>query len=244
MEKGSLADAKLNGRILVLFTAGFLAGLALIYIGQESLVVNADFLDSFSVGRMGVLDIDSSMLFFYSIKQRLAPAVLLAVLAVAGIGGMAVSLYLVWTGFCAGTILSVLSIRYGIRGILLFSGGIFPQVLLLAPAYLFLFRWCQGFQDRVYNGRYGSGAGGKRGALRLGTCNPGNAAGRLSGGELYQSDDITKSIFLFLKTGTISGTNIISITDILCFKQIVVKIPVKSAKMRIAFLRKTDYNVF
>ena len=75
-------------------------------------------------------------------------------------------------------------------------------------------------------------------------CNPGNAAGRLSGGELYQSDDITKSIFLFLKTGTISGTNIISITDILCFKQIVVKIPVKSAKMRIAFLRKTDYNVF
>ena len=53
MEKGSLADAKLNGRILVLFTAGFLAGLALIYIGQESLVVNADFLDSFSVGRMG-----------------------------------------------------------------------------------------------------------------------------------------------------------------------------------------------
>lgn len=123
MEKGSLADAKLNGRILVLFTAGFLAGLALIYIGQESLVVNADFLDSFSVGRMGVLDIDSSMLFFYSIKQRLAPAVLLAVLAVAGIGGMAVSLYLVWTGFCAGTILSVLSIRYGIRGILLFSGG-------------------------------------------------------------------------------------------------------------------------
>ena len=169
MEKGSLADAKLNGRILVLFTAGFLTGLALIYIGQESLVVNADFLDSFSGGRMGVLDIDSSMLFFYSIKQRLAPAVLLAVLAVAGIGGMAVSLYLVWTGFCAGTILSVLSIRYGIRGILLFSGGIFPQVLLLAPAYLFLFRWCQGFQDRVYNGRYGSGAGGKRGALRLGT---------------------------------------------------------------------------
>lgn len=96
MEKGSLADAKLNGRILVLFTAGFLAGLALIYIGQESLVVNADFLDSFSVGRMGVLDIDSSMLFFYSIKQRLAPAVLLAVLAVAGIGGMAVSC--IWSG--------------------------------------------------------------------------------------------------------------------------------------------------
>lgn len=64
MERSGLAETKLNGRILALFIAGFLAGLALIYIGQESFVGNADFLDSYSVGRMGVLDIDNSMLFF------------------------------------------------------------------------------------------------------------------------------------------------------------------------------------
>ena len=70
MERSGLAETKLNGRILALFIAGFLAGLALIYIGQESFVGNADFLDSYSVGRMGVLDIDNSMLFFYSLKER------------------------------------------------------------------------------------------------------------------------------------------------------------------------------
>lgn len=198
MEKVALSNTKINGRILVLFTAGFLAGLALIYIGQESLVADADFLDSFSVGRMGVLEIDKSMLFFYSIRQRLTPAVLLTVLTAAGIGGMAVSLYLIWTGFCAGTILSVLSIRYGIRGILLFAGGIFPQVLLLAPAYLFLFRWCQGFQDRMYNGRYGGGGAGKRGVLRIGTLLM--ILGMLTAGclmESYINPVILQKVFLF-----------------------------------------------
>lgn len=68
MERSGLAETKLNGRILALFIAGFLAGLALIYIGQESFVGNADFLDSYSVGRMGVLDIDNSMLFFLQFK--------------------------------------------------------------------------------------------------------------------------------------------------------------------------------
>nr|WP_308628384.1 stage II sporulation protein M [uncultured Eisenbergiella sp.] len=172
MERGGLAETKLNGRILALFIAGFLAGLALIYVGQESLVGNADFLDSFSVGRMGVLDIDKSMLFFYSMKERFSPAVLLIALTLAGVGSIAVSVYLIWAGFCAGTILSVLSIRYGIRGILIFTGGIFPQILLLAPAYLLLFRWCQGFQERMRTARYPGTAAGKHGglsAVRAGT---------------------------------------------------------------------------
>ena len=165
MERSGLAETKLNGRILALFIAGFLAGLALIYIGQESFVGNADFLDSYSVGRMGVLDIDNSMLFFYSLKERFSPAVLLIALTIAGVGSIAVSIYLVWAGFCAGTILSVLSIRYGIRGILIFMGGIFPQIPLLAPAYLLLFRWCQGFQERIRSTRYNSAGTGKYGSL-------------------------------------------------------------------------------
>ena len=165
MERGGLAETKLNGRILALFIAGFLAGLALIYVGQESLVGNADFLDSFSVGRMGVLDIDKPMLFFYSMKERFSPAILLIALTLAGVGSIAVSVYLIWAGFCAGTILSVLSIRYGIRGILIFTGGIFPQILLLAPAYLLLFRWCQGFQERMRTARYPGNAAGKHAGL-------------------------------------------------------------------------------
>ena len=210
MEKGSLADAKLNGRILMLLYSRF-SGRTCSYLhraGKPGGKCGISWTAS-SVGRMGVLDIDSSMLFFTASSRDWRPAVLLAVLAVAGIGGMAVSLYLVWTGFCAGTILSVLSIRYGIRGLSFFRRN-FPAGPASGAGLSVPFRWCQGFQDRVYNGRYGSWRRRKTGSasFRHFACNPGNAAGRLSGGELISIRLYCKSIFLFLKTGTISGTNI------------------------------------
>lgn len=142
MEKRSPADIKFNNRAFLIFAGGFLAGLLLIYIGQERLVAGTAFLDRVNLMRIGTLEIDRSRLLFYSLKQRVRPACFLIFLTVAGAGGLTVCAYLLWSGFCAGVILSVLSLRYGIRGILLFAGGILPQALFLIPAYLMLFRWC------------------------------------------------------------------------------------------------------
>ena len=56
------------------FLAGFLAGLVLIFAGQESLVQGSSYLDSVSLAGIGALRIDRRGLFLYSLKQRLAPA--------------------------------------------------------------------------------------------------------------------------------------------------------------------------
>lgn len=148
---------------------GFLIGLALVYLGQQKIVENTGFLDSISVERVAQLEIDKSMFFVYSVRERIGPAALLVLLAAAGAGGLAVCLYLVWTGFCAGVILSVLSLRYGIRGLLLFLGGTLPQIFLLIPAYLMLFQWCVSFPGR--SGMLKAGTGGKAvfKAVRLGS---------------------------------------------------------------------------
>ena len=142
VERKSLADVRFYNRTFFLFTGGFLAGLILIYVGQEKLVGGSTFLDRLSLQRIGTLEPDRIRLLFYCLKERLWPALLLVLLAVAGAGNLAVFLYLLWGGFCAGVVLSVLSLRYGIKGIFLFAGGIFPQALFLIPAYLMLFRWC------------------------------------------------------------------------------------------------------
>ncbi len=133
---------KFNQRAFLIFMAGFLTGLVLIYVGRQRLVAETQFLGSLSVEQTGLLEIDRSMLFLYSLRQRGGPVLLLILLSAAGAGGLAVCLYLIWAGFCAGVILSVLSLRYGIRGILLFVGGCVPQILFLIPAYLLFLRWC------------------------------------------------------------------------------------------------------
>ena len=124
------------------FLAGFLLGMALIFIGQEGLVQNTSFLTSDSLEWIGTLEINRKGLMLYCLRQRLLPAVLLVLAAAAGAGGAAVCLFLLWSGFCAGTLLSVLALRYGIRGIMLFAGGILPQALLLVPAFWLLCGWC------------------------------------------------------------------------------------------------------
>ena len=116
-------SAKLGRLASGFFLAGFLAGLILIFAGQESLVQGSSFLDSVSL-------------------EGLLPAGILVLASAAGIGGAAAAFFLLWSGFCAGVLLSVLSLRYGIRGILLFAGGIFPQAAALVPAFWMLCIWC------------------------------------------------------------------------------------------------------
>ncbi len=174
MERRGFAEGKFNQRVFLIFTAGFLAGLAMIYIGRQRLVAETQFLGSLSVERTGLLDMDGSMLFLYSLRQRGGPVLLLILLSAAGAGGLAVCLSLVWAGFCAGVILSVLSLRYGIRGILLFVGGCVPQILFLIPSYLLLLRWCillpgGGRADRFLFG----GMGGKNVSARRFSFRPG-----------------------------------------------------------------------
>lgn len=129
-------------RAFVIFLAGFFGGMALIFAGQEGLVRNGSFLGHVSLEGISALEIDRQGLLLYSLKQRLFPACLLVLAAAAGAGSAAVCLFLLWSGFGAGVLLSVLSLRYGIRGVVLFAGGILPQALLLVPAFWLLCGWC------------------------------------------------------------------------------------------------------
>lgn len=138
-------SAKFNRRAFVVFLTGFLAGLALVHIWQTELVQNTSLLDHAALEGMGALAINKKGLLFYSLRQRLLPAGLLILAAAAGAGTAAVCLFLLWSGFCAGALLSVLSLRYGIRGVILFAGGIFPQVFFLVPAFLLICGWCAAF---------------------------------------------------------------------------------------------------
>lgn len=151
-----------NG-ILLLFSAGFLVGVALICIGQEAVIGRSSLLSAVSLERLGRLDVNRTRLFLYCLRVRLWPAVFLILLSASGLGRSVVSLFLVWSGFSAGVLLSVLSMRYGILGILLFAAGLFPQVFLLVPAYLFLMKICVRMTGK--EGLHPGSASGKRGRL-------------------------------------------------------------------------------
>lgn len=89
--------------------------------------------------------------FLYVVKERIGIVVILGVLATTYIGIYVVSMFAVWTGAMAGILLSVASIRYGIKGIAFILAGTLPQYLLLVPACIMLMDWCYKLSTALYH---------------------------------------------------------------------------------------------
>ena len=76
--------------------------------------------------------------FLYLVKKRCGILLLLGILSLAIAGKYLLQGFLMLLGCSMGSMLSVLIVRYGLRGMLLFFGFVFPQDLLYIPA---LFGW-------------------------------------------------------------------------------------------------------
>lgn len=124
------------------FLAGFLAGIAAICMFFEELVVGSGFLDASFLSGLQYLDVNKNGLLLYSLKQRMGMTAFLVLLSAAGAAGIGIVFLLAWSGISAGTVLTVLSMRYGMKGIVFFIACILPQQLFLIPGYLMLMDWC------------------------------------------------------------------------------------------------------
>lgn len=127
---------------MTVFLIGFLLGIGLICLLAQKLFLSSGFLDRTFLSRMKYLDMNKNGLFLFSLQQRIGMAAFLVLLSVAGAAGMGSFFLLVWSGMSAGAVLTIFSLRYGWKGIVLFLGSILPQSLLLVPGYLLLLDWC------------------------------------------------------------------------------------------------------
>lgn len=129
-------------RWLYLFLGGFCAGVLVLNIWRSYFLQDMELLSASSLSRLKFLEVDGKAFFGYVLRERLGTAVLLCLLATTYIGGPAVSAYALWMGIMAGIFLSVASVRYGLRGIVLVLVSVLPHYLLLVPACIMLMDWC------------------------------------------------------------------------------------------------------
>lgn len=125
------------------FLTGFVPAVAVFCLFSEKLVVSSGFLEEAFFSKIRYLDINQNGLFLYSLKSRLETVAFLVLLAAAGMAGIGNCLFLGWSGFCAGALLTTLCMRCGFSGIILFLGCILPQQLLFIPGFLLLLHWCE-----------------------------------------------------------------------------------------------------
>ena len=174
-----------------IFLAGLIAGILMMNIGKSMLLENTGLLDEDTLYHIKYMTVDNQALFGYVLRKRLGRAVCLAILSTTYLGLAVCAGAAFWYGMSAGSFLSALAIRYGLKGILLALAGIFPHYLLYVPALAALLGWCEQVNRGIYFKGYRGGEEGKffwpgrvlrliailvvllLGCLLEGFCNPG-----------------------------------------------------------------------
>lgn len=137
--------------LLPVFCAGMLAGIFILNIGKSTFVDNTGLFDEYILSGMKYMTVDGSALFYYVLRKRLLLLLIMAVLATTYLGYAICIGAAAWCGMAAGTYLSALVLRYGLKGLVLAAVGVFPQYLIYVPAVVLMLGWCESLYRAIYS---------------------------------------------------------------------------------------------
>ena len=133
-----------------LFMIGLFMGILLVNFGHDTWIRNGSLLGAEMMNRLKNSRPVGEGLVGYVLRHRLFTGCLLCLVSTTLIGMPFLCAYICYMGFSAGCLLSVAVIRYGIRGLLFMAAVLFPQALLLVPAYILLFFWAAEVNRTLY----------------------------------------------------------------------------------------------
>lgn len=140
-----------NGyQMAYLFMIGLFMGILFVNLGHETWIRNGTLLGAEMMNRLKSSRPVGEGLLGYILRHRLSTGCLLCLVSMTLIGMPFLCAYICYMGLAAGCLLSVAVIRYGIRGLLFMAGVLFPQALLLVPAYILLFFWAADVNRTLY----------------------------------------------------------------------------------------------
>ncbi len=125
----------------VLLLAGFLAGIACVCFFPGLFVQNQGFLDTDTLSGISEWDMNRTGLFLYCLQKRLGTRCCSCCFALSGAGMICLIVLAAGSGLAAGMILTVLSLRYGIRGSFFFWRRWFHNRRCWFR-YCMLLEWC------------------------------------------------------------------------------------------------------
>lgn len=136
-----------------LFMISFFIGILIVNLGHEAWIQNGSLFGMDMMKRLKSSRPEGAGMIAYILRHRLSAVCMLSLISTTMIGLPVLGAYICYTGLAAGCLLSVAVIRYGIRGLLFIAAALFPQAILLIPAYAALFLWAVSLNRTLYASR-------------------------------------------------------------------------------------------
>lgn len=130
--------------ILIVFVVfvGFVAGVLSIALWKENWLISEGILNREFISDIITLKIDKRALFFLCLGKRMRAFFLLFLLSFSSVNlGVNFAFFLL-NAFYAGSVVEILTIRYGMQGIAMYFTMVCPQGLCYILGFLILGCWC------------------------------------------------------------------------------------------------------
>ncbi len=159
-----MKEPSLHKRWLFVFLAGICIGILFANFLGNRYIDKISLLSEYMLLKYQRMDLRQERLFRYCLEARILPMCYIWVFGLTMFAGLVGHLYVLWFGFTTGALLSIATIRFGVKGIVLCVCGVLPQYIIYIPIMLILLTLSSGTGIRLYGrgGVRGTVYGGKR----------------------------------------------------------------------------------
>lgn len=119
---------------LLFFLVGFFAGVIWVYLKSEYFSNDSLFFGEDLLNRISYTSFHSKQYFAFLLQRRMSVIVFLLLMSTTIIGIVIMYLFVGWFGFSLGILLGTVTLRYGVKGILIFLVTLIPQIFVYIPA--------------------------------------------------------------------------------------------------------------
>lgn len=129
------------GTCLILFFTGILTGILFVQTMSDDSF--AGIFSEYFLNQYAALEIDSRKLFRYVGGYRCSQYVFLVCCGAVSFAPVLLGILLFLFGMSWGTMISVSTVRLGLKGVVICAAGVIPQILFYLPAFGWLLLWVQ-----------------------------------------------------------------------------------------------------
>ncbi len=121
---------------LSLFCGVFIVSSLVILVMGKDAVLQSEVFDCNALSLFRLQGTDKVEMLIYILRERIFILPFLFLLATTYLGKWAGYVYCIWYGAGMGAIMGTVLLRYGVEGIFLILGSVFPQYLFYVPAFI------------------------------------------------------------------------------------------------------------
>ena len=149
---GTFVRIRENKKHFILFyMLGFFIGIVYANLMSKDYITSMGIFNEFFLSQYMQADVDIAEYIWYVVRIRVAPVAVICALGCTRLRKLVVALFLLWTGFSSGMIMTSSVLKMGVKGIILCLIALTPHFIFYIAGYMILLWYFFSYPESRWN---------------------------------------------------------------------------------------------